>query len=92
MQINSLSQQRLCTWPHFESEVSNVCEAATLGSLINDDGDGNGFRMAKQQLCTCITLFLYISLSSLHDYNVEVPKFTFYRGGKHTTTTFFFFS
>ena len=34
-----------------------------LGSLSNDDGDGNEnskksnrFRLAKQQLCTCITL------------------------------------
>ena len=40
--------------------------------------------MAKQQLCTCITLFLYISLPSLPDYNVEVPKFTVYRGREHT--------
>ena len=38
------------------------------------------FRLAKQQLCTCITLFLYISLPSLHDYNVKVPNFTFCRG------------
>ena len=32
----------------------------------------NRFRLAKQQLCTCITLFLYISLPSLHEYNVKV--------------------
>ena len=32
-------------------------------------------RLVKQQLCTCITLFLYISLPSLHDYDVKVPKF-----------------
>ena len=40
-----------------------------LGSLSNDDGDGptaartekksNRFRLAKQQLCTCITLFVH---------------------------------
>ena len=35
---------------------------------------------------------LYISLPSLHDYNVKVPNFTFCRGRKHTTTTFLFFS
>ena len=29
-----------------------------------------GLRLATQQLCTCITLFLYISLQSLHDYHV----------------------
>ena len=32
------------------------------------------FRQAKQHLCT------YISLPSLHDYNVELPNFTFCRG------------
>ena len=44
--------------------------AVSLGSLSNDDGDGDGdgdgnengtesnrFRLAKQQLCTSITLF-----------------------------------
>ena len=36
------------------------------------------FPLAKQQLCTCITLFLYISLPSLHDYDVKMPNFTFY--------------
>ena len=52
----------------------------------------NRFRQAKQQLCTCITLFLYISLPSLHDYNVKLPNFTFCRGREQKTTTFFFFS
>ena len=50
----------------------------------------NRFRSAKQQLCTCITLFLYISLPSLHDYNVKVPNFTFCRGREHKTTFLFF--
>ena len=36
--------------------------------------------------------FLYISLLSLHDYNVKVLNFTFFRGWEHKTTTFFFFS
>ena len=48
----------------------------------------NRFRLAKQQLCTRIMLFLHISLTSLHDYNVKVPKFTFYRGREHKTTFF----
>ena len=34
------------------------------------------FRLAKQQLCTCIKHFLYISLPSWDEYNVKVPKFT----------------
>ena len=64
-----------------------------LGSFSNDDGDGSenvkkaiGFRLAKQQLCTCITLFLYISLPSLHDYGVKMPDFTFYGGRKQAKT------
>ena len=44
------------------------------------------FRQAKQHLCT------YISLPSLHDYNVELPNFTFCRGREQKTTTFFFFT
>ena len=36
--------------------------------------------------------FLYISLPSLHDYNVKLPNFTFCRGREQKTTTFFFFS
>ena len=43
---------------------TNMFLPIALGSLGNDDGDGdqnrkksNRFRLAKQQLCTCITLF-----------------------------------
>ena len=36
--------------------------------------------------------FLYISLQSLHDYEVKMPKFTICRGREHKTTTFLFFS
>ena len=73
---------------------SNEIKVATIAiniirSLSNGDGDGNEdrkksnrIRLAKQQLCTCITL-LYISLSSLYDYNVKVPDFTLYRGREH---------
>ena len=50
------------------------------------------FRLAKQQLRTCITLFCTFFLLSLHDYNVKVPYFTFCRGREHKTTTLFFFS
>ena len=35
--------------------------------------------------------FLYISLPSLHDYDVKVPNFTFC-GGRERKTTFSFFS
>ena len=78
--------------------AADVIEFATLGSLSNDDGDGNengkkalGFRLAKQQLYRWITVFVYISLPLLHDYNVKPSGFTFYRGREHKTTIFFFF-
>ena len=55
----------------------STCQVVVLlkGSLLsNDDSDvndnvkkSNRLRLAKQQLCTCITLFFYISLPSLHD-------------------------
>ena len=66
------------------------------GNLSSDDGDVNEngkkqqVRLAK--LCTRITPFLYISLSSLHDYDVNLPNFTFCGGREDKAMTFFFFS
>ena len=34
----------------------------------------------------------YISLPSLHNYNVKLPNFTFCRGREQNATNFFFFS
>ena len=48
-----------------KERVIDVTPKRKLGSLSNDDCDGNengnenGFRLAKQQLCTCITLFVH---------------------------------
>ena len=36
--------------------------------------------------------FLYISLLSLHNYDVKMPNFTICQGWEHKTTTFPFFS
>ena len=47
-------------------------------------------KQAKQQLCTCITLFLYISLPPLHDYDVKMPNYSFYGGRKQATRKFTF--
>ena len=69
-----------------------------IESLSNDDGDGNGnSKNAIGLISKTTTLhvhhaFWYISLPSLHDYNVKLPNFTFCRGREHKTTTFFFFS
>ena len=37
-------------------------------------------RLAKQQLCTCVTLFLFIFLKLLHDCDVKLPSFMFVLG------------
>ena len=66
-----------------------------IGSLSNDDGDGNDIGkkgLAKQQLCTCSTLFgTLISFQSLDEYDVKLPKFMFCGGRENKTTTFFSF-
>ena len=52
----------------------------------------NRLRLAKHHFWMCITLFLNISLPSLHNYNVKLPNFTFCRRHKHKPTSFFSFS
>ena len=42
----------------------------------------NRLIIVKQQLRTCHHAFFYISLPSLHDYNVKMPSFMFFRGLK----------
>ena len=70
----------------------------TSGSLSNDDCDVNeNDEKAIGGIVKTTTLhvhhtFLYISLPSLHDYDVKMPNFTFCGGREHKTTTFFFFS
>ena len=74
-----------------------ICGQKSLGSLSNDDADGNeNGQKAIGLISKTTTLhvhhtFLYISLPSLPDYNVKVPEFTFCRGREHKTTTFFSF-
>ena len=66
------------------------------GSFSNDDGDGNENNKKTIGLISkTITqqvhhAFLYISLPSLHNYDVKFPKATFYEGHRHKTTNFFF--
>ena len=64
--------------------------------LRSDDGDGNGnenVKKAKGLITKTTTLhmhhaFLYISLPSLHDYDVTMPNFTFYRESTKAKTKF----
>ena len=102
---SNFSLMHALVWP-FKLKLLLSCfyhwyDRDIIGSWSNDDGDrrqwerkkGNKCRLAKQQLCTCITFFQYISLPSLHDYDVKMPHiFTFYGRREHNTMTFFFFS
>ena len=67
-------------------------------SLIVYDSDNNenvitarGL-LSKQQVCRCITLFFYISLPLLQEYDGKLPNFTCYGGRKQVTTKFSFSS
>ena len=69
-----------------------------LGTLRSDDGDGNEDVKKAIGLITKTTIlhvhhaFLYISLQSLHDYDVKIPNFTIFRRRERKTTTLLFFS
>ena len=65
-----------------------------VGTLRFDDGDGNGNVAKTIGLISKTTIlrvhhaFLYISLPSLHDYDVKMPNSTMYRGSAQATTKF----
>ena len=71
-----------------------VSDVKILGTLRSDDGDGNGNAAKTIGLISKTTIlhvhhaFLYISLPSLHDYDVKMPNYTMYRGRTQTTTKF----
>ena len=52
----------------------------------------NRFRLAKQQLCTCVTHFCTFLFRHCTTYNVKMPNFTICRGREYKTKTFIFFS
>ena len=65
------------------------------GSLSNDDGYGdkngkNVIGLIRKTTLQVQHALLYISLLSVHDYNVEMPNFTFYGECKQATTNFSF--
>ena len=72
----------------------------SIGSLSNYDGVVNESgkkpigldSWQNNNFARFITLFWYISLSSLHDYDMKMPNFTFCGERDHKTTTLFLFS
>ena len=75
--------------------LTNVC--GTIGSLRNDDDDGNEngkksnrFRQAKQQLCTCITLFCTFLCCRCTTTTWSYLISRFVEDGEQKTTFFFF--
>ena len=66
----------------------------TIGTLRSHKADGNQEVKEAIGLTTKTTIlhmhhaFLYISLLSLHNYDVKMPNFTFYRGSTQATMKF----
>ena len=96
VQINAIKLER--TQIHFFTDVFTVVVVVVLilGSFSNDDGYGNqDVKKAIGLLRRTTTLhvrhaFMYISLPSLHGYDVKMPNCKFYRGRKQATTNLFF--
>ena len=75
--------------------VRRVCGfSLETGTLRSDNGDGHGNTTKTIGLISKTTIlhvhhaFLYISLPSLHDYDVKMRNFTMYRGSSQATTRF----
>ena len=69
-----------------------------LGSLSNDNGDGNqngkkaiDLDSKTKTFALASRFFVHFFKPPLHDYNVKMPNFTFCRGREQKITTFFFF-
>ena len=68
----------------------------TIGTLRSNDADDNENVKKTIGLINKTTTshvhhtFLYISFPFLHDYDVKMPNFAFYRGRKQATTKFYF--
>ena len=75
----------------FLDDSKRELKKETLRTLRSDDGDGNGNATKAIGLISKTTIlhvhhaFLYISLPSLHDYDVKMPIFTFYSDSTQAT-------
>ena len=73
-----------------------VCALWKIGTLRSNDANGNeNVKKTIGLISKTTTLhvhhaFLYISFLFLHDYDVKMPNFAFYRGRKQATTKLYF--
>ena len=78
----------------FLDDSKRELKKETLRTLRSDDGDGNGNAakaiglISKTIILHVHHVFLYISLPSLHDYDMKMPHFTVYRESTLATTKF----
>ena len=72
--------------------MKTLTKITAIGTLRCDDSNGNETvkktigLMSKTKTLHVHHAFLYISLPSLHDYNVKMPNCTFYGGRKLVTS------
>ena len=77
-------------------QLGQLGQGETLGALRSNDADGNeNVKKTIGLIGKTTTLhvhhaFLYISFLFLHDYDVKMPNFAFYRGRKQATTKLYF--
>ena len=84
----------VASWDVSRERLARNLPSRPIGTLRSDDGDGNGNATKAIGLISKTTIlhvhhaFLYISLPSLHDYDVKMPNVTMYRGSTQATTRF----
>ena len=90
----AITRQAFGSFERFSTVPDSVPIPLILWTLRSDDGDVNGNATKTIGLVSKTTIlhvhyaFLYISLPSLHDYDVKMPNFTMYRGSTQATTKF----
>ena len=76
----------------FLSTVIEINLTIIIGSSNSDDGEENG-KKAIDFMGKTTTLYVTAAhLPLLNEYDVKRPILTFYKGRKHRTTVFIFFS
>ena len=86
--FNSPRNERRSVTSRYHGSKISGSQRQRVGSFSNDDGDGN--QDVKTTTLHVHHAFLYISLPSMHDYDVKMPYCKFYGGRKQATSNLFF--